>query len=214
MKSATDVFPAFNTNGDCSFWSRKMICPDSFDLARRLVQLTRRRPFWTGWLSSAYGFYTFSTVAMEMCFEDFASKINFTLPPGQTVEDCVRGTGFRIQSQDSRSIVLEPTFARTRQTKECAQEFDRGLLKEGMVVKLHGLKTQRKLNGKRAKIIGKQIIKNGVSRWPIRLLTGKKSEALLKGSNLRQEIKTTKAIKFWNNKDAEKGVKVGSRIEI
>ena len=56
--------------------------------------------------------------------------------------------------------------------------------KPGVTVKLHGLKKQRKWNGKKAQIIGEGVVNNDTFRWPIQLLKKPRSKALLKQTNM------------------------------
>lgn len=56
---------------------------------------------------------------------------------------------------------------------------------QGIVVKVYGLKTQKKWNGKKATIIGEGVVKSGVFRWPIELQIKGKPRALLKQTNLK-----------------------------
>ena len=59
--------------------------------------------------------------------------------------------------------------------------------KEGCRVRTHGLKSERKWNGRIGTIIGEKVIKNDVIRWPVQL-SGKsaktRSKMLLKGVNM------------------------------
>ena len=57
--------------------------------------------------------------------------------------------------------------------------------KEGVRVKLHGLKGRRKWNGRKARIIGKGVVKNGVYRVPVELIGKSNERALLKQTNMR-----------------------------
>merc|ERR1712244_198287 len=56
--------------------------------------------------------------------------------------------------------------------------------KVGVVVKLHHLEAKKEWNDKKAIIIGEGVIKNDTFRWPIQLMDGSKSKALLRQHNL------------------------------
>ena len=83
-----------------------------------------------------------------------------------------------------------------RENKRCEEMIEAGKakarlekskrLEQGCNVKLHGLK-KKEWNGKKAVIIGKKQIKNGVTRWPIQLKGKRKSKALLKECNMKKK---------------------------
>ena len=58
-------------------------------------------------------------------------------------------------------------------------------LKPGKIVKLVGLK-KNEWNGKKAKIIGKKVLKSDMIKWPVELMDGSKRRALIKQCNLRK----------------------------
>ena len=79
----------------------------------------------------------------------------------------------------AQNWVIEQRKARARWQK--SKE-----LKQGCTVKLYGLK-KKDWNGKKAVIIGKKEVKNGVVRWPIQLKGKCKSKALLKECNMKKK---------------------------
>ena len=56
--------------------------------------------------------------------------------------------------------------------------------KQGVTVRLHGLKAKKQWNGKKAMIIGKGVIKQDTFRWPIQVMDGSKTRALLRQCNM------------------------------
>ena len=58
-------------------------------------------------------------------------------------------------------------------------------LKPGKIVKLVGLK-KKDWNGKKAKIIGKKVLKSDMIKWPVQLMDGSKDKALIKQCNLQK----------------------------
>merc|ERR1712098_447424 len=58
--------------------------------------------------------------------------------------------------------------------------------KTGCRVKIHGLKSARRWNGKTATICGAKVIKKNVIRWPVQLSDKSHSKMLLKGINMKK----------------------------
>lgn len=71
--------------------------------------------------------------------------------------------------------------------------------KPGVTFKVRGLKSKRKWNGQKAKIIGDLVINNDILRWPVQLFIGKKREkALLKQGNMTPPLN---AVNLYNYND-------------
>ena len=82
----------------------------------------------------------------------------------------------------------DPEFAITmKQHKQRIQSFRKMALKQlkpNKIVKLVGLK-KKEWNGKKAKIIGKRVLKSDMIKWPVQL-DDSKDKALIKQSNLQK----------------------------
>ena len=56
--------------------------------------------------------------------------------------------------------------------------------KPEVMIELKGLKTKKHWNGKKAKIIGQVVTKNGTVRWPVQLVRGSKQKVMIKQANM------------------------------
>ena len=79
----------------------------------------------------------------------------------------------------------DPDFEeRMMNWKEWEKMFPLEHFRKGSVVRLHGLKTKKQWNRKKAIIIADGVLKDDTYRWPVQLLDESKSRALIKQSNL------------------------------
>ena len=89
----------------------------------------------------------------------------------------------------------DPEFeAKWENHKQSDQYFRRASLKQlrpGRTVKLFGLK-RKSWNGKKAKIIGRKVLKSEMIKWPVQLMDGSRSKALIKQCNLQKVDKNHK----------------------
>lgn len=70
-----------------------------------------------------------------------------------------------------------------RRQMQSEREMAAKQLKPGKTVKLVGLK-KKEWNGKKAKVIGKKVLKSDMIKWPVQLMDGSKDKALIKQCNL------------------------------